>query len=158
MSMLLQKYKIFLNNTNLRLDISHKHLHPINFKHTHIAKLSDFVRIQQFHATSTLVEVVAKRDAAVPALDFPTARPQFDVHRFRRLEHLFKRRDMNRASHYEKLLLYVLLKIRLGVAPTITCCFFTCFQLNFTRFVALERSESSLSTSVISTFVPFGKS
>ena len=34
-SMLLQKYKIFLNNTNLRLDISHKHLHTINFKHTH---------------------------------------------------------------------------------------------------------------------------
>ena len=137
---------------------SHKHLHPINFKHTHIAKLSDFVRIQQFHATSPLVEVVAKRDTAVPALDFPTARPQFDVHRVRRLEHFFKRRDMNRASHYEKLLLYVLLKIRLGVAPTITRCFFTCFQLNFTRLIALATSESSLSTSVISTFVPFGKS
>ena len=138
--------------------ILHKHLHPINFKHTHIAKLSDFVRIQQFHATCPLVKVVAERDAAVPTLDFPTSCPQFDIYRVRRLEHFLKRRDMNRASHYEKLLLYVLLKIRLGVAPTITCCFFTCFQLNFTRFVALERSESSLSTSVISTFVPFGKS
>lgn len=137
---------------------SHKHLHPINFKHAHIAQLSDFVRIQQFHATSTLVEVVTKRYTAVPTLNFPTARPQFDIHRVRRLEHFFKRRDMNRASHYEKLLLYVLLKIRLGVAPTITRCFFTCFQLNFTRFVALGTSESSLSTSVISTFVPFGKS
>ncbi len=158
MSMLLQKYKVFLNNTNLRIDISHKHLYPIYFKHADIAKLSDFVRIQQFHATCPFVEVVAKRDAAVPTLNFPTARPQFNVHRVRRLEHFFKRRDMNRASHYEKLLLYVLLKIRLGVAPTITCCFFTCFQLNFTRFVALERSESSLSTSVISTFVPLGKS
>lgn len=125
---------------------------------THIAQLSDFVRIQQFHATCPFVEVIAKRNAAVPALNFPTSRPQFNVHRVRRLEHFLKRRDMNRASHYEKLLLYVLLKIRLGVAPTITRCFFTCFQLNFTRFVALERSESSLSTSVISTFVPFGKS
>ena len=134
---------------------SNKHLHPVNFKNTHIAKLSDFVRIQQFHATSTLVEVVAKRDAAVPILNFPTARPQFNIHRVRRLEHFLKRRDMNRASLYEKLLL---LMIRLGVAPTITHCFFTCFQLNFTRFVALERSESSLSTSVISTFVPLGKS
>ena len=55
----------------------------------------------------TLVEVVAKRDTAVPILNFPTARPQFDVHRVRRLEHFFKRRDMNRASHYEKLLLFL---------------------------------------------------
>ena len=101
MSMLLQKYKVFLNNTNLRIDISHKHLYPIYFKHADIAKLSDFVRIQQFHAMSTLVEVVAKRDTAVPTLDLPTARPKFDVHRVRRLEHFFKRRDMNRTSHYE---------------------------------------------------------
>ena len=55
----------------------------------------------------TLVKVVAKRDTAVPTLNFPTARPQFNIYRVRRLEHFFKRRDMNRASHYEKLLLFL---------------------------------------------------
>ena len=48
----------------------HKHLHPTNFKHADISQLPDFIAIQQFHATSTLVKIVAKRDAAVPALDF----------------------------------------------------------------------------------------
>ena len=49
-----------LEPDRIKVTQSHKHLHPINFKHAHISKLSNFVRIQQFHATSTLVEVVAK--------------------------------------------------------------------------------------------------
>ena len=63
--MLLQKYKVFLNNTNLRIDISHKYLQPIYFKHAHISQLPDFVAIQQFHSSRAFVEVVAERDAAV---------------------------------------------------------------------------------------------
>jgi len=73
--MLLQKYKVFLNNTNLRIDISHKHLHPIDFKHTHISQLPNFIAIQQLHSSRAFVEVVAERDTAVPALNFTRARP-----------------------------------------------------------------------------------
>ena len=72
--MLLQKYKVFLNNTNLRIDISHKHLHAIYFKHARISQLSDFIAIQQFYSSRAFVEVVVKRDTAVPALDFTAAR------------------------------------------------------------------------------------
>lgn len=53
----------------------HKHLHSIDFKHARISQLPDFIAIQQFHSSRALVEVVAKRDAAVPALDFTRARP-----------------------------------------------------------------------------------
>ena len=99
MSMLLQKYKVFLNNTNLRIDISHKHLHAIYFKHARISQLSDFIAIQQLHSSRTFVEVVAKRDAAVPALDFTRARLEFEIYWFRRLEHTFERGDMNSVGH-----------------------------------------------------------
>lgn len=53
----------------------HKHLHPIDFKHADVAKLPDFIAIQQFHSSRAFVEVEAKRDTAVPALDFTRARP-----------------------------------------------------------------------------------
>ena len=99
MSMLLQKYKVFLNNTNLRIKISHKHLQPIYFKHAHISQLSDFIAIQQFHSSRAFVEVVAERNTAVPALDFTAARPEFEVYGFRRLEHTFERSDMNSVGH-----------------------------------------------------------
>ena len=99
MSMLLQKYKVFLNNTNLRIKISHKHLQPIYFKHAHISQLPDFVAIQQLHSSRALIEVVAKRDAVVPALDFTRARPEFEVYGFGRLEHTFERGDMNSVGH-----------------------------------------------------------
>ena len=99
MSMLLQKYKVFLNNTNLRIDISHKNLHPIYFKHAHISQLPDFIAIQQFHSSRAFVEVVAKRDAAVPALDFTRARPEFEVYGVGRLEHTFERGDVDSVGH-----------------------------------------------------------
>ena len=99
MSMLLQKYKVFLNNTNLRIDISHKYLQPIYFKHAHISQLPDFVAIQQFHSSRAFIEVVAKRNAAVPALDFTRARPEFEIYRFGRLEHTFERGDVDSVGH-----------------------------------------------------------
>ena len=99
MSMLLRKYKVFLNNTNLRIDISHKHLHAIYFKHARISQLSDFIAIQQLHSSRTFVEVVAKRDAVAPALDFTRARPEFEIYEFRRLEHTFECGDMNSVGH-----------------------------------------------------------
>ena len=46
-----------------------------------------------------IVEVVAERDAAVPALDFTRARPEFEVYGFRRLEHTFERGDVDSVGH-----------------------------------------------------------
>jgi len=97
--MLLRKYKVFLNNTNLRIDISRKHLHPIYFKHAHISQLPDFIAIQQFHSSRAFVEVIAERNTAVPALDFTRARPKFDVYWFGRLEHTFERGDVDSVGH-----------------------------------------------------------
>ena len=77
----------------------HKHLHPIDFRHAHISQLPDFVAIQQFHSSRAFIEVVAEREAAVPALDFTRARPEFEVCRFRRLEHTFERGDVYSVGH-----------------------------------------------------------
>ena len=84
---------------NLHPKQHYKHLHAIYFKHARISQLPDFIAIQQFHSTRAFVEVVAERDAAVPALDFTRARPEFDVYVFRRLEHTFERGDMNSVGH-----------------------------------------------------------
>jgi hypothetical protein len=78
---------------------SHKHLHTIDFKHAHISQLPDFVAIQQFHSSRAFVEVVAKRDAAVPGLYLTAARPKFEVYGFGKLEHTFERGDMNSVGH-----------------------------------------------------------
>ena len=53
----------------------HKYLHPINFKNAHISQLLDFVAIQQFHTSHAFVEVVAKRNTAVPGLYLTATRP-----------------------------------------------------------------------------------
>lgn len=79
--------------------ILHKYLHTIDFKHAHISQLPDFVAIQQLHSSRAFVEVIAKRDAAVPALDFTAARPEFEIYGFGRLEHTFERGDMNSVGH-----------------------------------------------------------
>nr|DAH45470.1 MAG TPA: hypothetical protein [Caudoviricetes sp.] len=36
----------------------HIHLNPIHLKYTNIAKLPDFVRVQQLHSSCAFVEVV----------------------------------------------------------------------------------------------------
>ena len=55
--------------------VLHIHLNPIHLKYTHIAKLPDFVGVQQFHSSCAFIEVVPEGDAAVPGLDFTAARP-----------------------------------------------------------------------------------
>ena len=56
-------------------DTLHIHLNPIHLKNTHIAKLPDFVGVQQLHSSCAFIEVVPERDAAVPGLDFTAASP-----------------------------------------------------------------------------------
>lgn len=80
---------------NVDLEILHKHLHPIYFKHTDISQLPDFIRVQQFHATDAFVKVVAEGDAAVPILDFARAGPKFEVYGVRRLEHTLEGGDVD---------------------------------------------------------------
>ena len=71
----ISKLWTLLISSNLRIDISHKHLYAIYFKHAPISQLPDFVATQQFHSSRAFVEVIAERNAAVPALDFTRARP-----------------------------------------------------------------------------------
>ena len=56
-------------------DTLHIHLNSIHLKYTHIAKLPDFIRVQQLHSSCAFVEVVPERDAAVPGLDFTATSP-----------------------------------------------------------------------------------
>ena len=49
---------------------------------THVAKLPDFVGVQQLHSSCGFAEVVFEGDAAVPGLDFTAARPKFQVDGF----------------------------------------------------------------------------
>ena len=72
-----------------------KHLHPIHLKDTHIAELSDFIRIQQLHSSCTLIEVIAEGDAAVPVLDFAGASPKGEVERFGGLEEFAESGDVD---------------------------------------------------------------
>ena len=60
----------------------HIHLNPVHLKYTHIAKLPDFVGVQQLHSSCTFVEVESKGDTAVPGLDFTAASPETDVDGF----------------------------------------------------------------------------
>ena len=56
-----------------------KHFHPVHLEDAHIAKLADFIRIQQLHSSCAFVEVVAEGDAAVPVLDLAGAGPKGEV-------------------------------------------------------------------------------
>ena len=56
-----------------------KQFHAVYLKYTHIAKLPDFVGVQQLHSSCAFVEVVAEGDAAVPVLDFAGACPKGEV-------------------------------------------------------------------------------
>ena len=53
----------------------HIHLNPIHLKYTHIAKLPDFIGVQQLHSSCAFVEVIFEGDAAVPFLDFAALCP-----------------------------------------------------------------------------------
>ena len=53
----------------------HIHLNPIHLKDARIAKLPDFVGVQQLHSSCAFVEVIFEGDAAVPGLDLTAASP-----------------------------------------------------------------------------------
>ena len=56
------------------------------------AGLAYLVRVEQLELLDTLVEVVAKGDAVVPALDFPTLGPELQVNRVAGLEQVERHR------------------------------------------------------------------
>lgn len=71
---ILETSKFQEKNLQLMYD-SHIHFQAIHLKYTHIAKLPDFVRVQQLHSSCAFVEVVFEGDAAVPGLDLTAASP-----------------------------------------------------------------------------------
>ena len=85
----------FISFRKYREKYLHIHFHPINFKHTNISQLPDFIAIKEFHAADTFVKVVAEGDAAVPRLDFARTGPKFEVYWVGRLEHAFEGGDVN---------------------------------------------------------------
>ena len=57
----------------------HIYFNPIHLKYKDIAKLPDFIGVQQLHSSCAFVEVIFEGDAAVPLLDLAAARPKADV-------------------------------------------------------------------------------
>ena len=55
----------------------------IHLKYTHIAKLPDFIGVQQLHSSCAFVEVVFEGGAASPVLDLAAARQETDGERRR---------------------------------------------------------------------------
>ena len=75
---ILETSKFQEKNLQLMYDLHiHLHIHfqAIHLKYTHIAKLPDFVGVQQLHSSCAFVEVIFEGDAAVPGLDFTAASP-----------------------------------------------------------------------------------
>ena len=72
-----------------------EHLHPVHLEDAHVAKLPDFIRIQQLHSSCTFVKVVAEGDAAVPVLDLAGAGPEGEVERLGGLEEFAESGYMN---------------------------------------------------------------
>lgn len=73
----------------------HIHLHAIHLKNTHIAKLPDFIGVQQLHSSCAFVEVIFEGDAASPVLDLAAARPETDVDGFGRIEDFAESGDVD---------------------------------------------------------------
>ena len=71
---ILETSKFQEKNLQLMYDL-HIHFQAIHLKYTHIAKLPDFVRVQQLHSSCAFVEVIFEGDAVVPGLDFTAASP-----------------------------------------------------------------------------------
>ena len=71
---ILETSKFQEKNLQLMYDL-HIHFQAIHLKYAHIAKLPDFVGVQQLHSSCAFIEVVPERDAAVPGLDFTAASP-----------------------------------------------------------------------------------
>lgn len=68
--------------------------HSIDLMDADVADLTDLIAVEKLHATSTLVEVIAKRDTSVPVLYLPRLHPEGEVYGVGRLEHLADGRDM----------------------------------------------------------------
>ena len=95
----MQRYNIFYKKEAFCIKNSKVHSHTIYFKYTDIPQLSDLSAVEQFDLPCSFVEIVAKRDAVLPFLDFSAFRPELDINGVARLEHLAKGADMDRLCH-----------------------------------------------------------
>ena len=56
-----------------------KHFESIDLEDADISHLADLPAVEQFHLACALIEIIAKRHAVPPFLDFTAFRPQLDV-------------------------------------------------------------------------------
>lgn len=70
-------------------------LESIDLEDTDITHLADLPAVEQFHLACALIEIIAKRHAVPPLLDFSRFGPELDVYWVTSLEHLAKRSDVN---------------------------------------------------------------
>lgn len=65
-----------------------KHFESVDLEDADITNLADLPAVEQFHLASALIEIIAKRHAVPPFLDFTAFRPQLDVDGVSCFEHL----------------------------------------------------------------------
>ena len=51
----------------------------VDFKDAYISHLADLSAVEQFHLACALIEIIAKRHAIPPLLDFTAFRPELEV-------------------------------------------------------------------------------
>ena len=56
-----------------------KHFESVDLEDAYISHLADLPAVEQFHLACALIEIIAKRHAVPPFLDFTAFRPQLDV-------------------------------------------------------------------------------
>ena len=64
------------------------HRYAVDLENANITYLADLPAVEQFHLACALIEIIAKRHAVPPFLDFTAFRPQLDVDGVAGLKHL----------------------------------------------------------------------
>ena len=71
------------------------HRDAVNLEDADITHLADLPAVEQFHLACALIEIIAKRHAVPPFLDFSRFGPELDVYWVTSLEHLAEHGDVN---------------------------------------------------------------
>lgn len=73
--------------------------YTVDLEDADITHLADLLAVEQFHLARALIEIIAKRHAVPPLLDFSGFGPELDVYWVTSLEHLAERGDVDGLCH-----------------------------------------------------------
>ena len=75
------------------------HRYAVDLENANITYLADLPAVEQFHLACALIEIIAKRHAVPPLLDFTALDPQLYIHWVASFEHLAQCRYVDGLCH-----------------------------------------------------------